>query len=117
MASKRRNRLFGHHAFSRTLRFPGAHADDEFKELAPPLPPAMPDWPPARHYGGYQPRAINQIRVSTLTLSPIVAAAVPAVFMAIRRESLDDQYSEPGHEDVLGCTRLFLLGLLAPEDV
>ena len=33
------------------------HADDEFKELAPPLPPAMPDWSPVRHYGGYQQRS------------------------------------------------------------
>lgn len=30
------------------------HADQEFKNLAPPLPPAMPDWSPVRAYGGYQ---------------------------------------------------------------
>jgi hypothetical protein len=30
------------------------HASDEFRTLAPPLPPAMPDWSPVRHYGGYQ---------------------------------------------------------------
>jgi predicted amidohydrolase YtcJ len=33
------------------------HASDDFDHLAPPLPPAMPDWSPARRFGGYQPRA------------------------------------------------------------
>ncbi|MDR3494766.1 MAG: amidohydrolase [Ancalomicrobiaceae bacterium] len=28
--------------------------DDEFHRLAPPLPPAMPDWSPVRTFGGYQ---------------------------------------------------------------
>jgi predicted amidohydrolase YtcJ len=30
------------------------HADAEFADHAPPLPPAMPDWSPVRIYGGYQ---------------------------------------------------------------
>ncbi len=30
------------------------HGDAEFKDLAPPLPPAMPDWSPVGVYGGYQ---------------------------------------------------------------
>jgi hypothetical protein len=29
------------------------HGDDEFKPLAPELPPAMPDWSPVRTHGGY----------------------------------------------------------------
>jgi Amidohydrolase family len=33
------------------------HGDDDFKNLAPPLVPAMPDWSPVRTYGGYQKRA------------------------------------------------------------
>jgi predicted amidohydrolase YtcJ len=33
------------------------HGDTEFKDLAPPLPPAMPDWSPVRTFGGYQKRA------------------------------------------------------------
>ncbi len=33
------------------------YSDAEFKDLAPPLPPAMPDWSPVRRYGGYQKRA------------------------------------------------------------
>ena len=30
------------------------HASGDFSTLAPPLPPAMPDWSPVRYYGGYQ---------------------------------------------------------------
>ena len=30
------------------------HASNEFSDLAPPLPPAMPDWSPVNYYGGYQ---------------------------------------------------------------
>ena len=33
------------------------HGEGPFGELAPPLPPAMPDWSPVRHFGGYQQRA------------------------------------------------------------
>lgn len=29
------------------------YGDDEFRPLAPPLPPAMPDWSPTRYHGGY----------------------------------------------------------------
>jgi len=32
------------------------HGTDEFAQLAPPLPPAMPDWSPVRRFGGYQDR-------------------------------------------------------------
>ena len=35
------------------------HADDEFKDLAPPLPPPMPDWSPVRRYGRYQQRSLS----------------------------------------------------------
>src|SRR5262249_32544626 len=35
------------------------HSDAEFNTLAPPLPPAMPDWSPVRTFGGYQNRAEN----------------------------------------------------------
>ena len=30
------------------------HATEEFTDLAPPLPPVMPDWSPVRSYRGYQ---------------------------------------------------------------
>ena len=42
------------------LTFVGGKAvygDGDFKDLAPPLPPAMPDWSPVRTFGGYQKRA------------------------------------------------------------
>jgi hypothetical protein len=32
------------------------HGDAEFKDLAPSLPPPMPDWAPVRAFGGYQQR-------------------------------------------------------------
>jgi predicted amidohydrolase YtcJ len=35
------------------------YGDAEFKDLAPPLPPPMPDWSPVRSYGGYQKRAAS----------------------------------------------------------
>jgi predicted amidohydrolase YtcJ len=33
------------------------HGEGDFADLAPPLPPPMPDWSPVRAYGGYQKRA------------------------------------------------------------
>jgi predicted amidohydrolase YtcJ len=30
------------------------HASGDFSNLAPPLPPAMPDWSPVNYYGGYK---------------------------------------------------------------
>ncbi len=38
------------------------HGADEFKPLAPALPPAMPDWSPVRTFGGYQPRPAAERR-------------------------------------------------------
>ncbi|EIM25996.1 amidohydrolase [Microvirga lotononidis] len=35
------------------------HGDAEFKDLAPSLPPPMPDWSPVARFGGYQQRAEN----------------------------------------------------------
>ena len=36
--------------------------DDDFSKLAPPIPPAMPDWSPVRHHGGYQHAAPSSHR-------------------------------------------------------
>ncbi|MCY1345825.1 Amidohydrolase family protein [compost metagenome] len=32
------------------------YGDSDFSKLSPALPPAIPDWSPVRHAGGYQPR-------------------------------------------------------------
>jgi len=32
--------------------------DGNYKDLCPPIPPAMPDWSPVRQFGGYQGRAL-----------------------------------------------------------
>jgi predicted amidohydrolase YtcJ len=34
------------------------HGDGDFRDLAPELPAAMPDWAPPGHFGGYQQRAL-----------------------------------------------------------
>ncbi|HSS69667.1 MAG TPA: amidohydrolase [Casimicrobiaceae bacterium] len=39
------------------------HAAQEFVDLAPPLPPAMPDWSPVRAYGGYQRASTEKTHV------------------------------------------------------
>jgi predicted amidohydrolase YtcJ len=37
------------------------HGAGPFRDLDPPLPPASPEWSPARHYGGYQqPSAVTE---------------------------------------------------------
>lgn len=43
------------------------HATDEFSSLAPPMPPAMPDWSPVRSFGGYQNVKPGASRASTAT--------------------------------------------------
>jgi predicted amidohydrolase YtcJ len=43
------------------------HGSGDFSNLAPPLPPAMPDWSPVNYYGGYQRR--------TEAVAPAVAAS------------------------------------------
>lgn len=35
------------------------YGDDEFNALSPPMPPAMPDWSPVNHFGGYFKPAAN----------------------------------------------------------
>ena len=35
------------------------HGESDYRELAPPLPPASPDWSPVAHYGGYQHAAFD----------------------------------------------------------
>jgi hypothetical protein len=43
------------------------YGDDEFSQLAPPLPPAMPDWSPANYYGGYfKPDCSTQHRLAKM---------------------------------------------------
>jgi predicted amidohydrolase YtcJ len=37
------------------------HGAGDFAELAPPLPPAAPDWSPVRTFGGYQDRAAQAV--------------------------------------------------------
>lgn len=49
------------------------HGSGDFKDLAPELPPAMPDWSPVRTFGGYQQRA--QADVPRQTFSRLCGCA------------------------------------------
>ncbi|HKZ72427.1 MAG TPA: amidohydrolase [Steroidobacteraceae bacterium] len=61
------------------------HADGPYKPLAPPLPPASPDWSPVRTYGGYQGLA--------------AAPAAPAAALRSHRCAVD---SRAGVQDIWG---------------
>jgi predicted amidohydrolase YtcJ len=43
------------------------HGDAEFKDLAPPMPRAMPDWSPVNRFGGYQERPVAPHRDHAFT--------------------------------------------------
>mgnify|MGYP003694607573 CR=1 FL=1 len=47
----------GHHIGADARRRQGGLRRRRLQDLAPPLPPAMPDWSPVRTFGGYQKRA------------------------------------------------------------
>ncbi|XAH23836.1 amidohydrolase [Xylophilus sp. GW821-FHT01B05] len=36
------------------------HGEAEFSDLAPPLPPVLPEWSPVKRFGGYQQRRLGQ---------------------------------------------------------
>jgi hypothetical protein len=40
------------------------HGDLEFKDLAPPLPPALPDWSPVRRYAGFHRSGLTSSQAS-----------------------------------------------------
>lgn len=42
------------------------HGAGDFQGLAPPLPPAMPDWAPVNRYGGYQHAAMSPATVHAM---------------------------------------------------
>ena len=70
------------------------HADQEFKDRAPPLPPVMPDWSPVRTYGGYRnvAAAMTHARCAVHRHADAAVARVP-----IRSEDAS------GFWGVLGC--------------
>lgn len=51
------------------------YGDAEFGRHAPELPPAMPDWSPARHGSRYQPRPQAQAQARTLALNTACGCA------------------------------------------
>jgi len=73
------------------------HAAEEFADLAPPLPPAMPDWSPVRNFGGYQPRDRSQ------AITHAVACAVHGHSRAAAWTGGSPAADERGFWGSLGC--------------
>ena len=71
------------------------HGDREFKDLAPPLPPAMPEWSPVRTYGGYRRAALAASHAPGCSVHPHVRAAVRTA--PVRSEDAS------GFWEALGC--------------
>jgi predicted amidohydrolase YtcJ len=69
---------------------------EEFSDLAPPLPPASPDWSPVREYGGY-------------AVAKSVAGAKGAAVVRQRLDPAHDHRTRAGHRNLqplwgpLGC--------------
>ena len=55
------------------------HGEGDFDGLAPPIPPAMPDWSPVRTYGGYQKRAEAEGRKYAFAASACGCATICGV--------------------------------------
>ena len=55
------------------------HGDQEFEDLAPSLPPAMPDWSPVRAYGGYHraPVVASMAQCTVHRHAHAAAASIP----------------------------------------
>jgi len=53
------------------------HGAQEFRHLAPPLPPAMPDWSPVRTYGGHSHLPVQQARHATCAVHRHTRGPVP----------------------------------------
>jgi predicted amidohydrolase YtcJ len=70
------------------------HGDGEFRDRAPPLPQAMPEWSPIRRYGGYH------VTRSTAQVTPCAVhrhAHAPAARVPVRSEDAS------GFWGALGC--------------
>ena len=78
------------------------HGDREFTDLAPPLPPAMPEWSPVRTYGGYHQASLRRLTAMHCSVHRHAHAAAASVHIGLRR-----------CKRILGRARLRLLRLLA----
>jgi predicted amidohydrolase YtcJ len=87
------------------------HAAEELAELAPPLPPAMPDWSPVRTFGGYARRARPGGASSNAAATATAAAgsAAPACGVHPRAECRAWHLGAPAADErsfwgALGCS-------------
>ena len=92
------------------------HAAEELAELAPPLPPAMPDWSPVRTFGGYARRARPggassnvATAISAAAAGAAAAAAAPPCGLHPRAECRAWHLGAPAADErsfwgALGCS-------------
>ena len=82
------------------------HGEEEFGKLAPPLPPAMPDWSPVNHFGGYYKPASAAAAHSLAQASCGCGAACNVHGHAHARAYQDtvDSGEQRGFWGALGCS-------------
>jgi predicted amidohydrolase YtcJ len=71
------------------------HGDLEFKDLSPPLPPALPDWSPVRSFGGYRQSGLTNMQRNTCVVHRHTTPH--SVHAPVRFED------RPGFFGALGC--------------
>ncbi len=83
------------------------YGDDEFSALSPPLPPAMPDWSPANHYGGYLKPAADAAALNALakaTCSCGISCSVHGHAHGRAYQDAVDTGDQRGFWGALGCS-------------
>ena len=84
-----------------------------FKDLAPPLPPPMPDWSPVRTFGGYRQRAdLNAERKYAFAAEACGCASACGVHGHAHASAWGGERAGLGCAQLLGRARLLLLGVL-----
>jgi len=84
------------------------HAAGDFTALAPPIPPAMPDWSPVRTFGGYQSR-FRADSVDMASLNGAAGCCASACLVHLHDHARPLTTQSPAGEDrsfwgALGCS-------------
>jgi predicted amidohydrolase YtcJ len=81
------------------------HGSNDFADLAPPMPQAMPDWSPVNRFGGYQgPRQAEAVSPRSLDGCCANACEVHGHAHAWTRRPAAPVADEPGFWGALGCS-------------
>jgi predicted amidohydrolase YtcJ len=84
-----------------------AYGDDEFSGFSPPLPPAMPDWSPVNHFGGYFKPTADTVALNALakaTCNCGVSCSVHGHAHGRAYQSAVDAGDQRGFWGALGCS-------------